>query len=77
MIDTRLSEINCEYASKIETDRLNALLIQEIPVGTWAAYRAFKSSERGNYDDYKHPCLVSDLGFIDRLLDIPRVDPVL
>lgn len=68
-IDVRLAASNCEYANRLETGRIEPLSIREIPRGTWAAFRARRISARGNLEEYKHPCLVGDLQFVDRLLE--------
>ncbi|MBW3599654.1 MAG: GH3 auxin-responsive promoter family protein, partial [Planctomycetes bacterium] len=67
-VDARLGELNCEYAEKRRTGRLEPLAIREIPPGTWDAYRRQKTAQRGNLEEFKQPCLVGDLQFVDRLL---------
>jgi hypothetical protein len=70
-VDRQLQDLNCEYAEKRRTGRLNPLSIQGIPAGTWRALRHERTAERGNFEEYKHRCLVNDLGFVDRLLNRP------
>jgi hypothetical protein len=68
-IDARLGKSNCEYGNRLETNRLRPLEIQELPPGTWAAFRAAKIGRvGGSIEQYKHPALVSDLKFADKLL---------
>lgn len=71
-IDARLGELNCEYAEKRRTGRLEPLAVREVPPGTWDAYRRQKTSQRGNLEEYKQPCLVGDLAFVERLLAIQQ-----
>ena len=67
-IDTLLSELNCEYANRRETGRLTPLRVLKIPAGTWARFRGKRIQQRGNLEEYKHPCLVGDLNFVNQLL---------
>ncbi len=70
-VQRRLEKINLEYGDKCRTGRIEAIEIHEIPTGTWSALRQQRSRERGNFEEFKHPCLTSDLHFIEKL---PRVD---
>ena len=74
-VDKNLEQLNCEYAEKRRTGRLNPLSIRRIPAGTWRALRGERTAARGNFEEYKHPCLVGDLGFVDRLLSRPAQGP--
>jgi hypothetical protein len=38
-----------------------------VPAGTWDTMRREKTAARGNYEEYKHPCLTNDLNFAARL----------
>jgi len=67
-VDEHLHQLNCEYAEKRRTGRLEPLTIRRVPPGTWRVLRDQRSAARGNFEEYKHPCLVGDLGFVDRLL---------
>ena len=68
-IDTRLGELNCEYANRLETRRLLPLVVKELPVGTWATFRSGRIGRMGgSLEQYKHPALVGDLKFVDKLL---------
>jgi hypothetical protein len=67
-VETQLVRANCEYANRLETRRLAPLSVRDIPPGAWFAFRAARIADRGNLEEYKHPCLVGDLTFVDRLL---------
>lgn len=67
--DRHLQELNCEYREKRETGRLAPLQWLPLPEGTWKRFA--DSRQRGlgaSFEQYKHPCLVPDLHFCDRLL---------
>ncbi len=62
---------NFEYANRLETHRLRPMIVREIPAGTWVAYRSARIGRLGgSLEQYKHPCLVSDLDFIDKLKEL-------
>ncbi len=67
-LQRRLEQINIEYADKCRSGRIDAIDVHEVPAGTWDALRAKRSGDRGNFEEYKHPCLTNDLGFIGRVL---------
>jgi hypothetical protein len=62
-----LERLNEEYASKCESGRLLPLVVSEVAPGTWHALRAQKVGDRGNLEEYKHNCLVNDLGYVERV----------
>ena len=67
-IDSEMARLNCEYANRLETGRLRPLSVQEVPRGTWRAFRENRISRLGgSLEQYKHPCLVNDLQFIEKL----------
>lgn len=67
-IDDRLQELNCEYREKRQTGRLAPADVAELPEGTWHRFRTERQSRPGgSAEQYKHPCLVPDLKFSDRL----------
>ncbi len=68
-VDAQLAELNWEYREKRASGRLGPVEFCEIPAGTWARLRAGRAAARGNFEEYKHPCLVGDLQFVDRLLN--------
>jgi hypothetical protein len=63
MLDDRLRDINCEYASKRNSARLGAVRLELLPSGawqTWARQRLARTG--GTMEQYKHPCLIPDPG---------------
>lgn len=77
-LDDMLGRLNVEYADKRRSGRVLPLAVRQIPKGTWSALRRIKSSDRGNFEEYKHRCLVGDLDFIKRItsatLTLPKVE---
>jgi hypothetical protein len=66
-VQVNLARMNEEYAEKCASGRLTPLQVREVPTGTWAALRHEKTKQRGNFEEYKHPCLVGDLNFVPNL----------
>jgi len=62
-----LSEINHEYGDKTESGRILPIRLRVIPEAAWTKLREQKSSGRGNFEEYKHPCLTRDLDFLPRI----------
>ena len=63
-LDRALGEENIEYAAKRESGRLGRLRAAIIPTGSWQVWdreRLLKCG--GSPEQYKHPCLIGDLGF--------------
>jgi len=59
-----LRERNIEYACKRDTLRLGAIRLHLIPNGAWQDWdRKRLSKTGGSLEQYKHPCLISDLKF--------------
>jgi len=74
MLDQRLSEINCEYASKRQSRRLGALRLQLLPTGAWQVWdRRRLAQTGGTLEQYKHPCLINDLKFRDEVTVLEEV----
>ena len=67
-VQVNLELLNEEYQSKCSSGRLLPVQVREVASGTWNALRNKRIGERGNFEEYKHPCLVGDLEFIDRLM---------
>lgn len=68
-IDRQLQEINCEYQEKRKSGRLDPLCVNTIPNGTWDALaNSRQGSIGGCQEQYKHPCLVPDVKFTEKLL---------
>ena len=69
-VQVHLERSNEEYQSKCEGGRLLPVRVQEVTPGTWSALRHERTRERGNFEEYKHPCLVGDVRFVDYLAEI-------
>lgn len=67
-VDRQLAELNCEYADKRRSGRIEPLQIRVVPAGTWADFRRKRMARGGSREQYKHPCLVGDLNFVEKLL---------
>lgn len=67
LVQENLTAINEEYAEKCLSGRIEPIAIHEITPGTWATIRNNRSRARGNYEEFKQPCLVSSLGYADSL----------
>ena len=67
-VQANLVRSNEEYASKCESGRLLPVAIREMPPGTFSHMRRQKTGVRGNFEEYKHPCLVDDLHFVGNLV---------
>ncbi len=67
-IDATLQSLNCEYEEKRKTGRLAAMEWGPLTPGTWRRFsRQRQSRIGGSVEQYKHPCLVPDLNFSERL----------
>jgi hypothetical protein len=66
-VQTNLLRVNEEYREKFTSGRLLPVSLHEVPAGTWRALRHERTRERGNFEEYKHLCLVGDLNFVSRL----------
>lgn len=67
-IDEELKSINCEYREKRESHRLGRLAFQLVPDGTWSRLSDRRNSRVGSsLEQYKHPCLIPDLEFLNQL----------
>jgi hypothetical protein len=67
-----LSRVNEEYREKFASGRLLPIEVREVPPGTWRALRRDRTRERGNFEEYKHLCLVGDLDYATRLEGLSR-----
>ena len=68
-VEMNLAKSNLEYGEKSSSGRLLPVAVHEVLPGTWDALRADRTRARGNFEEYKHPCLVGRLDFIDELSD--------
>jgi hypothetical protein len=66
-VDDNLQRVNWEYAEKRNSGRLLQIRVQRIPAGTWSERRRKKTEQLGNFEHYKHPCLVNDLRFLEEV----------
>ena len=69
-LDERLQEINCEYQEKRETGRLTPLKVLRLQNGSWAKFaRERQTRLGGSIEQYKHPCLLSNLDVAARVCE--------
>ncbi len=66
-VQANLERVNEEYGEKSFSGRLLPIQVREVPAGTWNALRHERTSQRGNFEEFKHPCLVGDLDFVNHL----------
>lgn len=69
-VQAHLERANEEYGEKCRTGRIRPIRVREVAPGTWSALRHERTRERGNFEEYKHPCLVADLHFADYLAEL-------
>jgi hypothetical protein len=63
-LDRQLSVENVEYAAKRDSGRLGPLRAEIIPAGAWSEWDHNRLSQTGGSpEQYKHPCLIGDIGF--------------
>jgi hypothetical protein len=74
-VDEKLGRLNFEYADKRISGRILPLTMRRVQPGTWMALRQSKSAARGNFEEYKHRCLVAELGFIERITSTSQANP--
>ena len=68
-VNDHLASLNCEYAERLTSRRLEPLSIRKVPPGTWIRFRDERLASRGGgLEQYKHPCLINDLAFVDELV---------
>ncbi|EMI53345.1 GH3 auxin-responsive promoter family protein [Rhodopirellula sallentina] len=67
-IDSRLSNLNCEYENRLKTKRLLPILPRTVPSGTWERLRNEKIANRGGtQEQYKHTFLGTSDSVLDQL----------
>jgi hypothetical protein len=75
-LQENLVKMNEEYASKCASGRLLPVKIREVRPGTWRTLRQQKAKVTGGTEQYKQPCLVQSLSFVEQLVGRrPRVVP--
>jgi len=67
-LDARLRQVNMEYESKRESQRLGAVRLELVRSGFWSQWdRARLQRTGGTLEQYKHPCLIADPDFRSRM----------
>ncbi|MEX0727258.1 MAG: GH3 auxin-responsive promoter family protein [Planctomycetaceae bacterium] len=67
-IDRRLQELNSEYHEKRHTSRLAPIECLPLTDGAWSRFIAGSHAKmKGNVEQYKQPCLFTDLKAIEQL----------
>ncbi|HZV06059.1 MAG TPA: GH3 auxin-responsive promoter family protein [Gemmataceae bacterium] len=67
-LDARLRKVNIEYDSKRASQRLGPVRLELVRPGFWLQWdrqRLLKTG--GTLEQYKHPCLINDLQFRERI----------
>ena len=68
LLESRLSAINIEYASKRESRRLGPMRLFLLAAQSWLEWdRQRLARTGGSLEQYKHPCLVPDPKFRESL----------
>jgi hypothetical protein len=63
-LDVALGDNNIEYEAKRSSGRLGPLRLYVLPQGAWQRWDLDRLRRTGGApEQYKHPCLVGDLGF--------------
>jgi hypothetical protein len=68
ILDARLRKVNIEYDSKRASQRLGPVRLELVRPGFWLQWdrqRLLKTG--GTLEQYKHPCLINDLQFRERI----------
>jgi hypothetical protein len=67
-VDAALCDANDEYRAKRSSGRLGAVKMCWLPPGTWADWDGDRLAKSGGSpEQYKHPCLIGDLKFVDSM----------
>jgi len=75
-LESRLGQMNVEYAAKRESLRLGPIRLQLLATQTWQNWdrqRLLRSG--GTLEQYKHPCLISDLEFRHSIGVLEEIGP--
>ena len=65
-VERQLQRVNLEYENKRSTLRLNSIRATRVPPGSWVAFQKRRLAKSGGtVEQYKQPCLLSDLDAID------------
>ncbi|MEM1225427.1 MAG: GH3 auxin-responsive promoter family protein [Planctomycetota bacterium] len=68
--ERHLKSINLEYDDKCDSGRILPIVGVPVSQAVWAEMRRRKTAARGNFEEYKHPCLTSDLEFLPKIRSI-------
>ena len=75
-IDAGLCRLNVEYASKRQTHRLGPVRVRLVPTQTWEHFDHQRRIETGGTaEQYKHPCLATDVDFAARFDVLAELGP--
>ena len=67
-LDAKLRQVNSEYDSKRESQRLAPLRVEVVRTGFWLQWdRQRLQKTGGTLEQYKHPCLINDPEFRNRI----------
>ncbi len=67
-LDARLRQLNSEYDSKRQSERLGPVRLDLVRDGFWLQWdRQRLQKTGGTLEQYKHPCLINDLQFRERI----------
>ncbi len=67
-LDARLRQLNSEYDSKRQSERLGPVRLELVRDGFWLQWdRQRLQKTGGTLEQYKHPCLINDLQFRERI----------
>jgi hypothetical protein len=67
-LDARLRQLNSEYDSKRQSERLGPVRLELVRTGFWLQWdRQRLQQTGGTLEQYKHPCLINDLQFRERI----------
>ena len=74
-VDARLSEGNCEYKEKRETNRLGTVNVRVLSAESWQQFTDSRlKAAGGSPEQYKHPCLLPDPKFSRLFLHLSGTD---
>lgn len=75
-VDQRLARLNIEYQNKRATRRLGPIRVRVLEPGTWETFLRTRLAARGGTSEqYKHPCLSSDLSFVRQFTALGEIEP--
>jgi hypothetical protein len=67
-LEARLRQVNSEYDSKRQSERLGPVRLELVRTGFWTQWdRQRLHQTGGTLEQYKHPCLINDLQFRERI----------